>query len=54
MTTAKQAELDSETDAGGASHLGLAALRQALRVDAPVYTPHAVPHFPMASLDYGD
>ena len=30
MTTAKQAELDSETDAGGASHLGLAALRQAL------------------------
>lgn len=31
-----------------------ATLRQALRADAPVHTPHAVPHFPLASLDYGD
>jgi excinuclease ABC subunit C len=30
MTTAKQAELETGTGAGGASHLGLAALRQAL------------------------
>lgn len=29
-------------------------LQRALRLDAPVHTPHAVPNFPMASLDYGD
>jgi threonine dehydratase len=29
-------------------------LAQALRNDAPVHTPHAVPNFPLASLDYGD
>jgi threonine dehydratase len=36
------------------SNIDNSALRQALRADAPLYTPHAVPHFPMASLDYGD
>ena len=36
------------------SNIDNATLRQALRADAPVHTPHAVPHFPMASLDYGD
>lgn len=30
------------------------SLQKAMRFDAPVYTPHAVPNFPMASLDYGD
>jgi len=30
-----------------------AALMQALRVDSPLHPPHAVPHFPMSSLDYG-
>jgi len=29
-------------------------LARALRIDAPVHTPHAVPNFPLASLDYGD
>lgn len=29
------------------------ALMQALRIDSPLYTPHAVPHFPLSSLDYG-
>ena len=29
-------------------------LAQALRIDSPRHTPHAIPHFPMASLDYGD
>ena len=29
-------------------------LAHALRIDAPVHTPHAIPHFPLASLDYGD
>lgn len=28
-------------------------LLQALQVDAPLHPPHAVPHFPMSSLDYG-
>lgn len=31
-----------------------ATLQRALRLDAPVHTPHAIPNFPMASLDYGD
>lgn len=31
-----------------------ASLQRALQIDAPVHTPHAVPNFPMASLDYGD
>lgn len=31
-----------------------AALQRAIQLDAPVHTPHAVPNFPMASLDYGD
>lgn len=31
-----------------------ASLLRALQIDAPMHTPHAVPHFPMASLDYGD
>ena len=26
---------------------------QALKDDAPVHAPHAVPHFPLSSLDYG-
>ena len=30
------------------------ALQRALRADTLRHTPHAVPHFPMASLDYGD
>ena len=30
-----------------------AALLQALRGDSPVHAPHAVPDFPMSSLDYG-
>ena len=30
-----------------------AALMQALQIDSPLHTPHAVPHFPMSSLDYG-
>jgi threonine dehydratase len=30
-----------------------AALMQALRIDSPLHTPHAVPHFPLSSLDYG-
>lgn len=29
-------------------------LARALRIDSPQHTPHAIPHFPMASLDYGD
>lgn len=29
-------------------------LAQALRVDAPLHTPHAIPNFPLTSLDYGD
>jgi threonine dehydratase len=29
-------------------------LAQALLLDSPRHTPHAVPHFPVASLDYGD
>ena len=31
-----------------------AALAAAMRIDAPMHTPHAVPQFPLASLDYGD
>ena len=31
-----------------------ASLQRALQIDAPVHTPHAVPNFPLASLDYGD
>ncbi len=31
-----------------------AMLLQALRIDAPVHPPHAVPHFPLSSLDYGN
>jgi threonine dehydratase len=30
------------------------SLQQAMRIDAPMHTPHAVPQFPLASLDYGD
>ena len=30
-----------------------ATLLQALKDDAPVHAPHAVPHFPLSSLDYG-
>jgi threonine dehydratase len=29
-------------------------LAQALLLDSPRHTPHAIPHFPVASLDYGD
>jgi threonine dehydratase len=29
------------------------ALMQALRIDSPLHTPHAVPDFPLSSLDYG-
>lgn len=29
-------------------------LAQALKLDSPRHTPHAIPQFPMASLDYGD
>ena len=36
------------------SNIDHASLLQALRADALLHTPHAVPHFPMASLDYGD
>jgi threonine dehydratase len=31
-----------------------AALAVAMRIDAVMHTPHAVPQFPLASLDYGD
>lgn len=31
-----------------------ASLLQAMRVDSPMHIPHAVPQFPLASLDYGD
>ena len=31
-----------------------ASLQQAMRIDAAMHTPHAVPQFPLASLDYGD
>jgi len=31
-----------------------ASLLQAMRIDSPMHTPHAVPQFPLASLDYGD
>jgi threonine dehydratase len=31
-----------------------ASLQQAMRIDAAMHTPHAVPHFPLPSLDYGD
>ena len=31
-----------------------ASLQRALQIDAPVHTPHAVPNFPLASLNYGD
>ena len=30
-----------------------ATLMQALKGDAPLHAPHAVPHFPLSSLDYG-
>lgn len=30
------------------------SLQQAMRIDAAMHTPHAVPQFPLASLDYGD
>jgi threonine dehydratase len=30
------------------------SLQRALQLDAPVFTPQAIPNFPMASLDYGD
>ncbi len=36
------------------SNIDTRTLAQALRMDAPVHTPHAIPNFPMASLDYGD
>jgi threonine dehydratase len=36
------------------SNIDHASLLQAMRADALLHTPHAVPHFPMASLDYGD
>ena len=36
------------------SNIDTRTLAQALRIDAPVHTPHAIPNFPMASLDYGD
>ncbi len=36
------------------SNIDNASLLQAMRIDAPMHTPHAVPHFPLASLDYGD
>jgi len=29
-------------------------LARALSIDAPVHTPHAIPNFPMTSLNYGD
>ncbi len=31
-----------------------ASLLRAMRIDSPMHTPHAVPQFPLASLDYGD
>jgi threonine dehydratase len=31
-----------------------ASLQQAMRIDAAMHTPNAVPQFPLASLDYGD
>lgn len=36
------------------SNIDRASLQVALQLDASVHTPHAVPTFPMASLDYGD
>jgi len=36
------------------SNIDTRTLAQALRIDAPVHTPHAIPNFPMASLNYGD
>ena len=36
------------------SNIDHASLLLALRTDATLHTPHAVPNFPMASLDYGD
>jgi threonine dehydratase len=36
------------------SNIDQASLLVALRTDAERHTPHAVPNFPMASLDYGD
>lgn len=36
------------------SNIDTDVLAQALRTDSPRHTPHAIPHFPMASLDYGD
>lgn len=36
------------------SNIDRNSLAQALRLDAPLHTPHAIPNFPMASLNYGD
>jgi threonine dehydratase len=36
------------------SNIDQASLLVALRADAQLFTPHAVPNFPLASLDYGD
>jgi threonine dehydratase len=35
-------------------NIDTASLAAAMRIDAPMHTPHAVPQFPLASLDYGD
>ena len=36
------------------SNIDESTLQQAMQADAPLHTPHAIPNFPMASLDYGD
>jgi threonine dehydratase len=36
------------------SNIDSKTLQHALRVDAPLYAPLAVPNFPLASIDYGD
>jgi threonine dehydratase len=36
------------------SNIDRAALMQALRIDAALHAPLAVPDFPLASIDYGD
>lgn len=35
-------------------NIDIASLQRAMQIDAPMHTPHAVPQFPLASLDYGD
>ena len=35
-------------------NIDFASLQRAMQIDASMHTPHAVPQFPLASLDYGD